>query len=122
MNTSKPTFSIYRADGSKVPGLKKSFLIKEILTSADIIAGQKTLPDGTQWTLVLDTIFEEEVFFLGKEADNKSFYCICSYQAHEHGNFVVARLCKERQTHKEAASKEQKLKGSLCLQMHLALA
>lgn len=87
-----PSFTVYRADGSKVPTIKKSFLVKEWIERAHLTRSWMTLEDGTDWNLVL----EDEVK-AALEIETEVF-CIISYQVHEYGNFAIARVVKERKT------------------------
>lgn len=93
--TSNPSFSIYRADGSKVPTLRRSFIIKQDITQAELDANVVSLDDGTSWELVVD----DEVWDRIKQQG--SAYCIVSYQAHSHGNYAVARLFKVKGKHND---------------------
>lgn len=90
-----PTFSIYRSDGSKVPTLKKSFLVKEHISHLDYFKGYKTLEDGTVWKLILENEVISDIKIKGH---SDTSFCIVSYQAHTHGNYAIARLVKEKPT------------------------
>jgi predicted GNAT superfamily acetyltransferase len=86
------TFSIYRADGTKVPTLKKSFLVKEHLTCRALSKQYIVLEDGTEWRLILESKVIEDLMKQGNA------FCICSYQVHEDGNYIVARLFQDKST------------------------
>jgi len=88
----KPKFSIFRADGSKVPTLKKAFLVKEHISLKHFRHNSLILEDGTEWEMVVENAVEDGVF------KNASAFCIVSYQAHTHGNYAVVRLVAERST------------------------
>jgi hypothetical protein len=83
------TFTIFRSDGSKVPTLKKSFLVKEHLTVNTIKDKGITLEDGTFWNLILENLSMQDVITTG------SIFCICSYQVHTDGNYVIARVFEQ---------------------------
>lgn len=89
MNTIK--FSIFRADGSKVPTLKKAFLVKEYIYPSDLTDGVLHLEDGTEWTLITEHLVQNSLVNLRSKV-----FCIVSYQAHTHGNFAVARLVTDK--------------------------
>ena len=81
-----PKFNVFRADGSKVPNLTRSFLIKMFITPFDVTHGAIVLPDETSWDLVI----EPSVVELLKVGAVK---CIVSFQAYSggRGNYAVAR-------------------------------
>lgn len=81
----RPSFGIYRADGSKQPTLKRSFIVKMDISLFNVKLGYVTLNDGTSWIL---TVEPEAVDLIDL---NGSAFCIVSFQAHEHGNYAVAR-------------------------------
>lgn len=83
-------FSIYRADGSKPPSLKRSFIVKQRISLSDVVEGSLMLDDGTVWALII----EPEAFEVMLK--DQSAFCIVSYQVHTHGNYAVARLYKPR--------------------------
>jgi hypothetical protein len=84
------TFTIFRSDGSKVPTLKKSFLVKEWLDDHRINDRTIYLEDGTKWTLI-----PEESIINKLKAGEYEIFCICSYQVHTDGNYVIARVFEQ---------------------------
>lgn len=81
----RPSFGIYRADGSKHPTLKRNFIIKMDLYTNDLRNGYVTLVDGTNWALSAEQEVKDAIQAVGDT------FCIVSFQVHEHGNYAVAR-------------------------------
>lgn len=97
IHTNKPTFSIYRADGTKTPTLRKSFIIQQRISWGDVAIGALYLEDGTEWRLVVEPKVAD---MLHKD---ETVYCIVSYQVHNtddgQENYAIARLyTPKRQT------------------------
>lgn len=92
----KPSFEIYRSDTTKVPTLKKSFLLKQILDKRDVESEEIIGQDGTEWLLVI------EPSALASISETGSANCIISFQVHYQGgdlrNFAVARLISKDKT------------------------
>lgn len=94
MTHSNIKFSIYRADGSKPPSLRKSFIIKERISCLDLVTGSLRLRDGSDWLL------EVEPEALAQITRDNDAYCILSLQVHtdedtgDTGNYAVVRLFK----------------------------
>lgn len=88
--TKKPTFNIYRADGSKCPTLRRCFIIRMDVSWNDRSVGSICLPDGTLWDLTIEDQADQAIQDAGRA------YCIVSFQVHEHGNFAIARFYDPR--------------------------
>ena len=88
----KPSFYIFREDGSRDSDIIQSFLIKRNITVEEVISGKLTLEGqaGKVWNIILDD--HARVIFKKR---NEAF-CLVSFQSKKQGYFAVIRIYKNK--------------------------
>jgi hypothetical protein len=91
MTKTKPTFSIYLANGHKKPGLVKSFLDTYTIAHDDL---ELMVDDGSIFDLYIEPVTKDFLWRNGEQL------CIISFQVYENGDAIaVARLYRKEKNH-----------------------